>query len=254
MKTIFIDDTRLKTTSLLAAAALLLPFAAAFAANAPETEEGFVGLFGGKTLEGWKIGKNANAFSVHDGVIVMDYPAGDQGPAHLFYDGPVGNHRFKNFILKVDVMTSPYANSGIYFHTEYQESEWPRKGLECQVDNSHSDWRRTGSLYGIKHITWGPEKPPVNTKEDIIRYDKAPVIDNVWYTQEVIYQDGSITVKLDGKAVIEYQMPEAGVEHKLRGGNTWLPRGTFCLQGHPPMDGKGSKACFKNIRVKILPD
>jgi hypothetical protein len=85
MKTIFIDETKLKTTSLLAAAALLLPFAAAFAANAPETEEGFVSLFDGKTLEGWKIGKNANAFSVHDGVIVMDYPAGDEGPAHLFY-------------------------------------------------------------------------------------------------------------------------------------------------------------------------
>lgn len=254
MKTIFIDETRLKTTSLLAAAALLLPFAASFAANAPETEAGFVSLFDGKTLEGWKIGNNANAFSVHDGVIVMDYPAGDQGPAHLFYDGPVGNHSFKNFILKVDVMTSPYANSGIYFHTEYQESEWPRKGLECQVDNSHSDWRRTGSLYGIKHITWGPEKPPANTKEDIIRFDKAPVTDNVWYTQEVIYQDGSITVKLDGKTVLEYQMPEAGVEHKLQSGNTWLPRGTFCLQGHPPMAGKGSKACFKNIRVKILPD
>ena len=184
----------------------------------------------------------------------MDYPAGDQGPAHLFYDGPVGNHSFKNFILKVGVMTSPYANSGIYFHTEYQESEWPRKGLECQVDNSHSDWRRTGSLYGIKHITWGPEKPPANTKEDIIRFDKAPVTDNVWYTQEIIYQDGSITVKLDSKTVLEYQMPEAGVEHKLRSGSTWLPRGTFCLQGHPPMAGKGSKACFKNIRVKILPD
>jgi hypothetical protein len=37
-----------------------------------------VSLFDGKTLEGWKIGNNANAFSVQDGVIVMDYPAGDQ--------------------------------------------------------------------------------------------------------------------------------------------------------------------------------
>jgi hypothetical protein len=35
---------------------------------------------------------------------------------------------------------------------------------------------------------------------------------------------------------------------------TWLPRGTFCLQGHPPMAGQISKACFKNIRVKVLPD
>jgi hypothetical protein len=31
-------------------------------------------------------------------------------------------------------------------------------------------------------------------------------------------------------------------------------RGTFALQGHPPMPGHVSKACFQNIRVKVLPD
>jgi len=34
----------------------------------------------------------------------------------------------------------------------------------------------------------------------------------------------------------------------------WLPQGTFALQGHPPMRDKGSKACFRNIRVKVLPE
>ena len=49
-------------------------------------------------------------------------------------------------------------------------------------------------------------------------------------------------------------MPEAEAEHKLATGGTWLPRGTFALQGHPPLPGQISKVCFKNIRVKVLPD
>jgi hypothetical protein len=240
--------------SLLTAALILLAAAGSFAADTPQPEEGFVNLFDGKTLEGWKVGQNANVFQVRDGMIVMDYPAGDRGPAHLFYVGSVGGHSFKNFDLRVDVMTFPCANSGIYFHTEYQEAEWPRRGLECQVDNSHSDWRRTGSLYGLRNISWGPEKPEANNKQMVTILPKAPVTDNVWYTQEIIYQGGMVTVKLNGETMFDYQIPEPDTEHKLRTGVTWLPRGTFALQGHPPMAGKGSKACFRNIRVKILPD
>lgn len=224
-----------------------------FAADSPG-EEGFVNLFDGKTLDGWKIGENANAFQVRDGMIVMEYPAGDQGPAHLFYDGDVNGHSFKNFDLRVDVMTFPGANSGIYFHTEFQESSWPRRGLECQVDNSHSDWRRTGSLYGIRNISWGPEAPPANNKEIVTVFPKPPVTDNVWYTQEIIYRDGQVTVKLNGETMFEYAISTPDVEHKLQTGVTWLPRGTFALQGHPPMANHGSKASFKNIRVKVLPD
>ena len=92
-------------------------------------------------------------------MIVMECPT-NRGPAHLFYVGDVNQHDFKNFDLKVDVMTFPAANSGIYFHTKFQEAGWPKRGIECQVDNSHSDWRRTGSLWGIRNISWGPETPP----------------------------------------------------------------------------------------------
>ena len=215
---------------------------------------GFVSLFDGKTLDGWKVGENADVFQVRDGMIVMECPATTHSPAHLFYVGDVSHHDFKNFDLKVDVMTFPTANSGIYFHTKYQEAGWPNFGIECQVDNSHGDWRRTGSLWGIRNISWGPETPPKNNKEDVTILPKPPVTDNVWYTQEVIYQDGQVVVKLDGKTMFEYKIPQADVEHKLPTTRTWLPRGTFALQGHPPMPGHISKAYFKNIRVKVLPD
>ena len=85
-------------------------------------------------------------------------------------------------------------------------------------------------------------------------FEKPPVTDNVWYTQEVICQNGSVTVKLNGQVVVEYKVPDADAEHKLSTSMTWLPEGTFALQGHPPMEGHISKACFKNIRIKVLPD
>ncbi len=238
----------------LSATLVLLMMNGSFAEDTPKAEEGFVSLFDGRTLDGWKVGANADMFTVRDGMIVMECPATTHSPAHLFYVGEVSNHSFRNFHLKVDVMTFPAANSGIYFHTKYQEADWPRFGLECQVNNSHGDWRRTGSLYAVTNTTWGPEKPPADNKEPVKVFEEPPVKDNVWYTQEIIYKDGDVVVKLDGKTVIEYKIAHADVDHKLPNGFTWQPQGTFALQGHPPMPNHISKACFKNIRVKVLPD
>ena len=224
-------------------------------ADAPaRAEAGFVSLFDGKSLDGWKVGENANVFQVHDGMIVMECPATNHSPAHLFYLGDVNGHSFKNFDLKVDVLTFPCANSGIYFHADYQASGWPERGLECQVNNSHSDWRRTGSLWGIRNVSWGPETPPADNKEMVTILPQAPVKDQAWFTEEIVYQDGLVTIKLNGATLFTYQMPDADAEHKMATGGTWLPRGTFALQGHPPLPGQISKVCFKNIRVKVLPD
>jgi hypothetical protein len=122
------------------------------------------------------------------------------------------------------------------------------------VNNSHVDWRRTGSLYSIKNISWGPETPPADNKEMVTILPKPPIRDNVWYTQEIIYRNGAVTVKLNGETMIEYTIADGDVQHKLQTGMIWLPRGTFALQGHPPMPDHASKACFKNIRIKILAD
>jgi hypothetical protein len=143
-----------------------------------------VALFDGKTLDGWKVGENADLFQVRDGMIVMECPEKVKGPAHLFYVGNVAHHDFKNFDLKVEVMTFPAANSGIYFHTQYQEAGWPKFGMECQVNNSHADWRRTGSLYGLKDISWGPETPPAKNKKEVAILPKPPVRDNLVHARD----------------------------------------------------------------------
>ena len=195
------------------------------AAPHPSPDE-WISLFDGKSLANWKVGKNAGTFTIENGTIVANGPV-----AHLFYDGDTRQHNFKNFEFKADVMTTPGSNSGIYFHTAYQDSSWPKKGYEVQVNNTQSDWRRTGSLYGIQDV-----------KEVFVK-------DNEWFTEYIKVEGKRVTIKINDKTVVEYTEPdnvkrEAGNEGRLLAG------GTFALQGHDP----NSKVYFKNIMVKVLPD
>jgi len=178
-------------------------------------------LFDGKTLNGWKASENKGTFSVRDGMIVAAGPR-----SHLFYVGPIQDANFKNFELKADVMTKPGSNAGIYFHTEYQETGWPSKGYEAQVNNTHTDWRKTGSLYAVKDVNESPAK------------------DNEWFTEHIIVQDKRIIIKVNDKITVDWTEPE-GFKLENQPGRK-LSSGTFALQGHDPK----SVVYFKNIMVK----
>jgi len=185
----------------------------------------WIPLFDGKTLNGWKVGDNAGTFTVDSGCII----AHGDGPAHLFYVGDVHGHDFKDFDLKADVMTRPGSNSGIYIHTAYQEKDWPVKGYEVQVNNSHTDWRRTGSLYGIEDV-----------KEVYVK-------DNVWFTESVSVRGKRIVIRINDKTVVDYTEPE-NVKREKGSELRVLSSGTFALQGHDP----NSKVYFKDIMVRPL--
>lgn len=174
-------------------------------------------LFDGKSLEGWKASENPPTFTVKDGAIVV---FGNR--AHLFYSGPFMDHNFKNFEFKLKVMTTPGSNSGLFIHTEYQETGWPSKGYEIQVNQTQSDWRKTGSVYGVQDV-----------KEVFVK-------DNEWYTQHIIVQGKRIIVKVNDKVINDY----------TEGENGKLSSGTIALQGHDPK----SKVYYKDIMVRALPD
>ncbi|MCB0632914.1 MAG: DUF1080 domain-containing protein [Saprospiraceae bacterium] len=195
-------------------------------ATSKNSTSGWVSIFDGKTFNGWKVNEHPETFSIQDGSIVAN---GER--AHLFYTGPLADHDFKNFEFKAQVKTMPNSNSGIYFHTMYQDEGWPSKGYEVQVNNSHSDWRRTGGLYAIDDVK------------------EAPAKDNVWFTEHIIVNGKHVQVLIDGKKVVDYTEPEnperpEGMKDRL------ISDGTFALQGHDP----GSKVFFKDIMVKVLPD
>jgi 3-keto-disaccharide hydrolase len=182
-----------------------------------QQDDGWISLFDGHTLDGWKASEHPETFTVSDGMIVVH---GER--AHLFYVGDVKDHNFTDFDWKADVMTTPGSNSGMYIHTAYQDEGWPSKGIEIQVNNSHTDWRRTGSVYALKDVK------------------EAPAKDDEWFTQEIIVKGKNITVKVNGKTINKYTDGEGGNDPKLSSG-------TFALQGHDP----NSKVYYKNIMVKF---
>jgi hypothetical protein len=211
--------------SILYSAALWLLLSCSGSKEGDSTGE-WTNLFDGKSLDGWKASENPSTFKVENGTIVIAGPR-----AHLYYDGPVQNHNFKNFEFKAQVMTTPGSNSGMYFHTEYQDTGWPNKGYEVQVNNTHTDWRKTGSLYAIEDVK------------------EIPAQDNEWFTQHITVQGKKVTIRVNDKVLVEYTEPE-GVERAKDMAGRYISSGTFALQGHDPE----SKVYYKDIMVKVLPD
>jgi hypothetical protein len=218
----------MKILSLLSALLITAGFTSRVVAQ-EKAADGFVALFDGKSLDGWKSNdedKEKKIFSVANGELVVK-----GGRAHLFYEGKDGKASFKNFVYKAKVLTKPNANSGLYIHTEYQATDWPKKGYECQVNNSFDkDPRKTGSLYAV-----------LDFKEKIVP-------DNEWFDYEITVQDKHIVIKINGKVTADYT-EKAG--DARQGGNEgrWLSNGTFAIQAHDP----GCEVHYKDIMVKTLP-
>ncbi|MEL6110400.1 MAG: DUF1080 domain-containing protein, partial [Planctomycetota bacterium] len=118
---------------------------------------------------------------------------------------------------------------GIYFHTKYQPTGWPKYGYECQVNVSHKDPKKTSSLYGVDNVA------------------DPGVKDNEWYTQEIIVKGRRIQLIVNGKTLVDHTEPE-GKEPFSKSFERRLGEGTFALQAHDPM----STVYFKNLRVKPL--
>jgi len=179
----------MKTLSIgLIAAALLA--SCAMAAD----KDGWISMFDGKTLTGWKANQNPESWTVRDGAIT-----GDGEASHLFWMV----QECENCEFKAEVKIGP---------------GFP-KGYEAQVNSSHTDPVRTGSLYNFHKIL-----------EQLIP-------DDVWGTQHIIAQGNHIIIKVNDKVVTDF------VDEK----NTFT-KGYCALQQH----NKGSVVQFRNLMFKPL--
>jgi len=217
--------TPLSRRDLLATLGLVLPpprFAAA------EPQDGWVPLFDGGSLSGWKANQPAS-WSVAGGAIVAD-----GGRSHLFYTGA----EFKNFEFSAEVMTRPHANSGIFFHTVFQPDGWPAEGFQVEVNNTAlvegrgPEPQKTGSLFGVRNVY------------------KQFADDGDWFTLLLTVRDKSVQVRLNDLLLVDYLEPSPPLRAAGQSKGRVLGRGTFALQCHDP----GSKAQFRNLRVRRLPD
>lgn len=163
-------------------------------------------LFNGKNLDGWKLTNShaKSAWSVEDGVLVND-PVQEEGKPRIHYGNLRTVDEFEDFNLKLDVKVPPRGNSGIYLRGIY----------EVQVNDSHGrplDSHNMGAIYSRITPNVAAEKPA-----------------GQWQTMDITLLDRHVTVKLNGKTIIDNE-PLLG----CTGGALWSDEfraGPIYLQG-----------------------
>lgn len=193
-------------------------------------DDGWISMFNGKDLSGWKSNEEVpGVFTVAEGELKVS-----GGRAHVFYVGPDGSAKFKNFEFKAKVKTTPGSNSGIYFHTQYQETGWPEKGYECQVNTTHKDPKKTGGLYAVQDVM-----------------NNAPSKDDEWFDYSIRVEGKHITIKINGNTTVDWTEPEdwdPAKNLKNMPGRK-LSEGTIGIQGHDPK----STTYYKELFIRPLP-
>ena len=191
----------------------------------PEKKEGgYTTLFNRKDLTDWKIGGAEASFKVLDGAIVAN---GVSGGAHLFYDGSFKNHTFRDFDLKLDVMAKNRSNGGIYVMTQFQPTGFPSVGFEIQLNNSHTDRIRTGSLYHVVDLS------------------NIPAKDDEWFPMEISVRGMTMTVFVKGEQVLQWKQPADWTTNYDTASRKIAP-GTIAFQAHDP----NSFTYYTNVRLK----
>jgi hypothetical protein len=167
-------------------------------------------LFNGKNLDGWKVYPSGTGnWKVDDGILVGSGPA-----SHLFSE----RGDYVNFIFRIEAKINDGGNSGQYFRTAFGPG-FP-KGYEAQINSTHHDPAKTGSLWGFVNVTKTSVKP------------------DEWFTQEVTADGAHIIIKVNGQTTVDFVDQRATYE-----------KGHFALQVHGPE----TVVKFRKIEVQELP-
>lgn len=191
------------------------------AAEDKKDEKGFVQLFNGKDLTGWKTYTEGNGnWKVVDGAITCTGNA-----SHLFSE----KDHYANFIYRVEALVKDKGNSGQYFRTQFGPG-FP-KGYEAQINSTHRDAIKTGSLYPAFRKLSEEERSKLVVRDQLHKPDE-------WFTQEVTAKGNHIVIKVNGKTTVDFVDEPATFK-----------KGHFALQHHDP----GCVVMFRKIEVKELP-
>ncbi|HEX4590321.1 MAG TPA: DUF1080 domain-containing protein, partial [Gemmataceae bacterium] len=155
------------------------------AEKAEKAKDGFVSIFNGKDLTGWKKHEGDKArWSVQNGAIVGE---GDVG--HLYTE----RGDYENFVFRVEAKISDKGNSGQYFRARFMQG-FPR-GYEAQINATHKDPIKTGSLYPFPM----PRSEQAEFKKKCCVMNKPPAGagPDEWFTQEVTADGNHIVIKVN---------------------------------------------------------
>jgi hypothetical protein len=190
-----------------------------------ETEEGFVSLFDGKTLDGWQ--GSTDGYLARDGILSCKKESGGR----LFT-----TKEYSDFILRFEFKLEPGGNNGIAIRAPMEDRP-SRAGMEIQVLDDDADryknlkpYQYHGSIYGMVPAKRGHLKPA-----------------GEWNSEEILCQGSHVRVTLNGTVIVDADLakidkPMDGNEHP----------GRFRKKGYVGFIGHRSHVEFRNVRIKEL--
>jgi hypothetical protein len=203
-------------------------------AKSPSREDGFVSLFDGKTLRGWKP-QDAH-YSVESGTLVSSFSS----DPYSRHDGNLFSEKqYADFVLRLEYRLSAGGNSGVLLRTPADDLPAPER-MEIQIaddssvkDDNVEPWQLNGALWGIMAPQDGHPNPV-----------------GQWNSLEITCQGRKIRVVLNGRTVLHGDLDEAarrpcdGREHPA------LTRD----KGHIGFNGRGStnRVEYRDIRIRSL--
>lgn len=191
---------------------------------------GFVPLFNGKDLTGWKAyDSKPDIWVVENDMLVCKGTGG----------GWLGTDRdYANFVLRFEYRLIPAGNSGIYLRAP-EKGHISRVGMEIQLlDDFHPRYggidfyQYTGSIYHVVAPTQRASK-------------KA----GAWNAMEIAADGREMRIVLNGKKIIDANLDRALRDPAIAAEHPGLTRttGRIGLQNHT------DRVDFRNLRIKELP-
>lgn len=206
-----------------------------------EIKTGWKLLFDGKSMKGWRTYQNkvSNSWTVENGVF---YCKGNETDKSDKRSDMITDKEYENFDLSIDWRISPQGNSGIlYMVTE----EFPRSylsGPEYQIIDDINfpqkleDWQKTGANYAMDPAPTATPNPA-----------------GQWNTTRIVVNKGHVQHWLNGKKLLDFQMwTDEWKKKKMEGKWKDAPGYGMSKKGHIGLQDHGSKAWFKNIKIKEL--
>ncbi len=202
-----------------------------FTVSPEEANEGFVPLFNGLTMDGWR--GNTIDYTARDGMIVC-VPSG-KGQGNLYTVD-----QYRDFILRFEFQLTPGANNGLGIRTP-PEGDAAYAGMELQILDNEAEiykdlkpYQYHGSVYGVIAAKRGYLKPV-----------------GEWNYQEVQAIGNRIKVTLNGEVILDGDIAKASKNGRQTADGRVHP-GLMNKTGHLGFLGHGSPLKFRNLRIKKL--
>lgn len=231
-----------KTTTIVACVAL--PIAGAAGMRSGAADDGWITLFNGEDLDGWRSYGEAvprAPWKVEDGAIVLDVA---EGTSSMTGGDLITADQYENFELELEWKISPGGNSGIFFGVRELDGHDVAylTGIEMQVldDDNHADGARRETSTGACYALY----PPL---ADVVR----PVGE---YNQvRIVVADGEVEHWLNGEQIVAYTIGSDDWDQRIAASKfaDW-PHFARYRKGHIALQDHTDRVWFRNIRLRRL--